>query len=140
MVLISKENILKYIPQREPFVMIDSILEVKNNEFHTEKLWEESNLFNREGFISESGLTEFIAQSCAAGFGYQQSLSEGGEAKIGFIGAISKWELSELPPILSTTECKISVLTQFENIQLVEGQVFYNNKMILECQLKIVLT
>ena len=68
--LVSKENILKYIPQRPPFVMVDNLIECGSSKFITNFKILESNLFVFKNSISESALIENIAQTCAVGFGF----------------------------------------------------------------------
>jgi predicted hotdog family 3-hydroxylacyl-ACP dehydratase len=138
--IIDKNEILNYIPQRPPFVMIDVLEKADENEFHSTFELKESNLFNFNGIISESCLVENIAQTCAAGFGYVARQKNGEETRLGFIGAVTKLNVYKLPKINSQIVTKISVLNQFENIHLVEGISYLNGEKLIDCQLKIVLS
>ncbi|MDD3005825.1 MAG: hypothetical protein PHH66_13075, partial [Flavobacterium sp.] len=82
---------------------------------------------------------ENIAQTCAAGFSFlhQQAGKKAGE--LGFIGAVSKLEVVGHVFVNQGLQTEIKILNQFENIHLVEGISYSNNKEILKCQLKIVL-
>ena len=71
---VNKENIKNYIPQREPFIMIDSLVDASEFGFKSEFIIASTNLFLENGVLSESSLVENVAQTCAAGFGYINSL------------------------------------------------------------------
>lgn len=137
--LISKENITSIIPQRAPFVMIDSLLDANETGFNTEFKITADNLFLENGILSESSLIENIAQTCAAGFGYLNSLIEGGEPKLGFIGAVTQVQVIESAKLNDVIETAVQILSTFDTIHLVEGTAKSNGTVLLSCQMKIVL-
>lgn len=137
--LISKENITSIIPQRAPFVMIDSLLDANETGFNTEFKITSDNLFLENGILSESSLIENIAQTCAAGFGYLNSLIEGGEPKLGFIGAVTQVQVMDTAKLDDVIETAVQILSTFDTIHLVEGTAKSNGKVLLSCQMKIVL-
>lgn len=137
--LINKENITSYLPQRPPFVMIDELITANEKGFESQFKVVDSNLFESNGTLSESAVVENIAQTCAAGFGYVGSQSGGEAGRLGFIGAITR--LTNFSPAIvgDVIETKIEVLNTFENIHLVQGTASANGIKLLECQMKIVL-
>ena len=135
---ISKENIKSFIPQREPFIMIDSLIDASPAKFESNFLISNENIFLKNEILLEPALIENIAQTCAAGFGFVQSQS-GGEPRLGFIGAVSKLEVHSLPKVNSIINTYVSVTYQLENIFLVKGENFCNGKKLLECEMKIVI-
>ena len=137
--LIEKSDIKKYIPQREPFIMVDSLTSVDETGFLSSFRIEPSNGLMNGDVLSESALAENVAQTCAAGFGYLASLKEEGEAKLGFIGAITKMEVLSEINANTTVETRVNILNTFETIHLVEGLVSANGKELIKCQMKIVL-
>ena len=137
--IVTKEKIADIIPHRPPFVMIDNLVEVNESRFESDFFIQEDNVLVRSGFFEESGLIENIAQTCAAGFGYLDH-EKGGEAKIGFIGAVSKLELFELPLAHSTINTIVTPTHQLGNIFLVKGENYCNGRKLLECEIKIVVT
>lgn len=137
--LIDKQNIKQFIPQREPFVMIDTLISADPKEFMSSFKIMGNNIFLDDGILSAAALVENIAQTCAAGFGYINSLSGSGEAQLGFIGAVSKLNVLHLPVDGDTLKTEIDVLNTFDNINLIQGAVRTNDKKLLECQMKIVL-
>lgn len=137
--LISKENITSIIPQRAPFVMIDSLLAADETGFKTEFKITPDNLFLEDQVLSESALIENIAQTCAAGFGYLNSLEEGGEPKLGFIGAVTQVQVEHAAKENDLIETSVKVLSTFDTIHLVEGTAKSNGTILVTCQMKIVL-
>lgn len=137
--LVSQENIKNYIPQREPFIMIDALVDANEHGFKTAFTVTENNLFLQDNVLSESALVENIAQTCAAGFGYLNSLIEGAEPQLGFIGAVTHLEVMQNVQQNALIETEVKVLNTFENIHLVEGIARSGGADLLKCQLKIVL-
>ena len=137
--LINKENITSIIPQRAPFVMIDSLLDANEGGFNTQFRITSDNLFLENGVLSESSLIENIAQTCAAGFGYLNSLVEGGEPKLGFIGAVTQVKVEKAAKLDDLIETSVQVLSTFDTIHLVEGIAKANGATLVTCQMKIVL-
>lgn len=136
--LVTKEKIAEIIPHRPPFVMIDNLLEVSESRFESDFFVRDDNILVRSGFFEESGLIENIAQTCAAGFGFLDREKEG-EPRIGFIGAVSKLELFELPKVNSTIHTIVTPTHQLGNIFLVKGENYCNGRKLLECEIKIVV-
>lgn len=137
--LINKENITSIIPQKAPFVMIDTLLSADQNGFQSTFTIASNNLFLTSGVLSESALIENIAQTCAAGFGYLNSLEEDGEPKIGFIGAVTQVQ-NQLPAKENDLiETSVRILSTFDTIHLIEGTATSNGEVLLSCQMKIVL-
>lgn len=136
--LINQSEIKTIIPQREPFIMIDQLLRADETGFSTSFEIKEDNVFYENGSVSSSAIIENIAQTCAAGFGYLGSQAGEGEAKIGFIGAISKLSVSGTANLKDTVETHVTILNSFENIHLVEGTATVNGHPIVSCQMKIV--
>ena len=137
--IVLKENIENYIPHRPPFVMIDNLLSVSKERFESDFEIDANNLFLKDNIFQEGGLIENIAQTCAASFGFLDS-AENAEPKIGFIGAISRLVLYELPPLYSKINTEIVPTHQLGNIVLVTGRNFLDGRILLECEMKIVIT
>ncbi len=137
--LVEKVNIKTYIPQREPFIMIDSLLQANETGFLSSFLVEDDNLFIDNNVLSESAIVENIAQTCAAGFGYLSSLEVEAEARLGFIGAITKLEVYNEVTANTLIETQVTILSTFESIHLIEGIARTSNTDLIKCQMKIVL-
>ncbi|MFO0414107.1 MAG: hypothetical protein ACK50E_00520 [Bacteroidota bacterium] len=136
--LISKDYITNYIPQRDPFIMIDALLSANEECFSSSFEIKQDNLFLFNGKLSDVALVENIAQTCAAGFGYLGSQNNTTEARLGFIGAVSRLQVFEEAFAKDRIETTINILNRFENIYLIEGITTRNGTALLKCQMKIV--
>ena len=137
--LINKENIQTYIPQRAPFVMIDALVNATDTAFESQFEIKADNIFIEDGILSESAMVENVAQTCAAGFGYVGSQNGEEAGKLGFIGAVSKLTVNQLPKTDAVLSTKIEILNTFDAIHLIQGTVFSNNTELMTCQMKIVV-
>lgn len=135
---VTKDSIQTILPHRPPFVMIDNLLEAQSDSFESDFWIEKDNIFVEGDYLLESALIENIAQTCAAGFGYQDSLS-GGAPKVGFIGAVSKLQVFVLPKVETRITTKVVITHQLGPIFLAKGENFQNGELLLECEVKIVV-
>ncbi|MBK5285688.1 MAG: hypothetical protein JJE25_09825 [Bacteroidia bacterium] len=135
---VSRENIIGLIPHRHPFIMIDNLLDASPTSFQSDFLVRTENIFVENNVLQASALIENIAQTCAAGFGYLQSANDG-EPGMGFIGAISKLKVHALPAVESLIRTTAEVTHQLANVFLIKGENYCDGKIILECELKIVI-
>lgn len=135
--VITKENIQFYIPQRAPFIMIDNLIEATGKSFKTDFLILADNIFVEDEVLKEFALIENIAQSSSAGLAVT-TFSAGSKTVDGFIGGISKLKLFELPGVNETIYTVITLLARLENMFLVKGENFINGRKLLECEMKLV--
>ncbi|MEO6284052.1 MAG: hypothetical protein ABIN80_04810 [Dyadobacter sp.] len=137
--IVSKDDITQYIPHRQPFIMIDHLAHVTQERFESDFFIENDNLLVENGQFQATGLIENIAQTCAASFGFLDHQTDG-KAKIGFIGAISRLEVFELPAVNTTITTIVTPLHQLGNIYLVKGESFLEGRILLGCEMKIVVS
>lgn len=136
--IIEKVNIENYIPQRFPFVMIDNLIHANESGFLSSFLVKKENIFSENGYLTEPALIENIAQTCAAGFGFiGQQKNEG--PSIGYIGSISKLTVHQLPEYGTTILTTIEITNTLGNIFLIKGKNTCNEKLLVECEMKIAL-
>ncbi|MES2629667.1 MAG: hypothetical protein V4616_11920, partial [Bacteroidota bacterium] len=126
------------IPHRAPFVMVGDLLEATPERIRSRFTVFPDNILCENGTFSEAGLIENIAQTCAAGFGYLDR-QQGGAVKLGFIGAISKLTLFQLPATGSVLDTTAETITRFQNVILVKGTSTALGAILLECEMKIVV-
>ena len=134
----SKYGILELIPQRRPFVMVDSLTYCDLSITRTQLEVRADNIFNDGGRLSTAGICENIAQTCAARLGYL-SLASGQAVKLGYIGAISNMQVYRTPVTGETLVTEIKVLQEVFNITLVHAVVKCGDELIAETDLKIAL-
>ncbi|HTM65350.1 MAG TPA: hypothetical protein VL093_03460 [Flavipsychrobacter sp.] len=131
-------EVFPYIPQRPPFVMIDKVVSADESASVTSFTIPADNIFVEEGFFTEPGLIENMAQTAAAGTGYK-AFQEQKPAPVGFIGALKGLQIKELPQAGETITTKISFLHQIMNAHIVQGTVMSGEKELASCELKIFL-
>lgn len=135
--IICKEKIESYIPQRAPFIMIDNLIEATAEKFETDFQILHDNIFVEEGILREFALIENIAQSSSAGLAIIK-MSSGKKTTDGFIGGISKLKLYDLPKVNDNIYTIVYLIAQIENMFLLKGENFLNGRKLLECELKLV--
>lgn len=143
--LVSREDVLKFIPQREPIVVVHGLVEHSENTSISEFYVEDNHLFVRDGKLLPSGLMENIAQTSAlrSGYHFARQMQEVGEQKeppIGFIGALKNFVVSDLPSVGSTLKTKVTVLHEVMGMQVVEAEVQCGKNVIASCEMKIFLS
>lgn len=134
--IIRKEKIENYIPQRAPFIMIDNLLEATAESFKTDFQILPGNIFIENGFLREFALIENIAQSSSAGLAVT-NLFPRNKAADGFMGGISKLTLYELPGVHDKIHTCVTVITRIDNLFLIRGETYLNEMKLLECELQL---
>jgi len=131
-------EVLAYIPQRPPFVMIDAVLHADEQLVRTSFTVHEGHLFVADGVFTEPGLVENMAQTAAAGTGYR-ARQEGKPAPVGFIGALKNLRIHMLPPVGAVIVTEIVFLQQVLQAHLVQGKIRMGEKEVASCEFKIFL-
>ena len=134
----SKEDILKYIPQRPPVVMIDSLISCEEKETITSLTIEADNMFLENGLFTEAGLMENMAQTAAAKVGYECMIKDI-PVPPGFIGSVKNLEVSYFPKTGDTVKTKISIENEVFGITLIHGTVYLDGNVIASSEMKILL-
>lgn len=133
-----EQAITAYIPQRNPFVMIDTILQADDKISKTEFSIRDGHLFVVNGCFTEPGLVENMAQTAAAGTGYKLQ-QEGKPTPVGYIGALKNLNIFSLPHTGDVITTEISFMMQVMNVHIVQGRIYNGGKEIANCELKIFL-
>ena len=131
-------DILKLLPQRPPFVMVDRLKHCDPVVTTTELEVRADNIFNDAGYLSAAGVCENIAQTCAARMGYM-SYASGQPVRLGFIGAVNNFSVMREPATGETLTTTIEVMQEVFNITLVHATVRCGDEIVAESDLKIAL-
>ena len=134
--LASGNEVLEFIPQRAPFVMIDKILYSDEEKSVSGFKILASNILCQNGFLSESGLVENIAQTAGSGVGYVYKKNNI-PAPIGYIAAIKDLKVFSLPPVDAEIITEVRITNKVLNITVVEGLVKHNEEIIATCEMRI---
>lgn len=131
-------NVLNYIPQRLPIVMIDTLQRVDGTVTETAFTVLQNTLFVKDAVFQEPGLIENIAQTAAAGVGYTCALNNTA-VPVGFIGAIKNLTIEYLPKVGDTLVTRVEVLEEIFDMTLIKGESFVGSIRAASCEMKIVL-
>jgi predicted hotdog family 3-hydroxylacyl-ACP dehydratase len=136
--LITGNDILNYIPQRPPVVMVDAFYGIDGETSYTGFTVPEESVFCRDGVLDECALIENMAQSAALRVGWL--CAEAGEAvPLGFIGSVGKCDIARRVSAGERLHTTIRVAAEFENVTLAEAEVSIDGETICSCTLKIFL-
>ncbi|WP_425076550.1 hypothetical protein [Psychroserpens sp. S379A] len=132
-------NISHLIPQKTPFVMVDTLLDFTPNKVKSSFTIQEDNLLVKDHYFLESGLIENMAQTVALHTGYDFFLRNE-VAPTGYIGSIKKVEVFQLPKLHETITTEAHILHEFMGVTMVEVKAFnQNQEEIASAQMKTVI-
>lgn len=129
-------DILQLIPQRPPFVMVETLESCDDTGATTTFTVKTDNIFTENNELTEPALVENIAQTCAARIGYicQQ---ENKPVPVGFIGAVQQLRINSLPKLGDVLNTSITIKNQIFNATIVEGEITCNGESIAGCEMRI---
>ncbi len=137
-VLVPKNQITQYIPQRNPIIMVDEITSCEGTSCTTTFEILPSNIFFKNGVLQEPGVVENIAQTAAAKAGFEV-VKLGAEPLVGFIGAIKDLVIYDLPKENEVLQTTVTVKMEIMGVTLVDAASTCNGRKIAACEMKIVL-
>jgi len=125
-----------FLPQQDPFVMIDRLLYADENGSRAGFRIKDDNFFLRRGFFSTAGMIESMAQTAAAGTGWLHHIQKK-PVPVGYIGAVQKLEVQGWAPAGSEIEMDVSTITRVMQVSLVSCIVRQEDKILASCEMKI---
>lgn len=132
------------IPQKPPIEMVDTLWENDDQKTVSGFTIQANNIFCENGFFTEPGIIENIAQTAALRAGYTISTmtQEGaltGPPPVGYIAAIKNLVINRLPRAGSVLKTQIFIKQIIFDITLIDAQTFCNDEEIASCEMKIFL-
>jgi 3-hydroxyacyl-[acyl-carrier-protein] dehydratase len=134
--LANRTDILQYIPQRKPIVMVHELVEADDDHVITQFAIEPDNVFLASGHLAEPGMVENIAQSAAVHVGYQCALKQL-PIPIGYIAAIKDLKVKSLPKQNSTIRTSVKVTNKVLDITVVQGTIEQEGELLCSCEMRI---
>lgn len=134
--LANREDILKFIPQRRPIVMVHQLTSADDDSATTRFDIEADNVFIDDGTLAEPGMVENIAQTAAVHIGYQCS-RKNVPIPIGYIAAIKDLKVKALPLVNSTITTSVKVVNKVLDITVVQGMITQNSETLCTCEMRI---
>lgn len=122
-----------YIPQRPPFVFIDTVQTVDAGQAVTQFTIPADCPLVNDGVLPLAGLMENAAQTCVVRAG--QSAGN----KIGYIGAVKQMAATRFPKVGETLTTRATLIQEVLNISLVECETRVNDEVIATTTLKLAI-
>ena len=139
-IIATGQQILTYIPQRPPIVMVDTLyaLQDEGRVTKTALTITPQNIFSTQGIFAEAGVLEHVAQSAALRIGYiSQQHNE--EIKIGYIGSFDKVKFDQMPAVGSQLLTTLTLDCDMEFLLMFSFFVTANNQPIAQGRVKVAL-
>ena len=141
--LLTHEAVTAIIPQQPPILMVDKLWFNDATTTISGFTIKDDNIFCKEGLLREPGIIENIAQTAALRAGYAFSLVAKTGKKtnppIGYIAAIKKLIIYQLPKIDIDLKTEITIQQIIFDITLLTATVMANDNLIATCEMKIFL-
>lgn len=132
-------EIAHLIPQKTPFVMVDTLMNFTKENLVSAFEIKSDNIFVLDTTLQEPGLIENMAQTVALHTGFDYFLKNE-PAPTGYIGSIKKVEVSELPKLGDTITTEVNILHEFMGVTMVEVRVLNtDNCEIASAEMKTVI-
>ncbi len=134
-------NVKELLPQAYPFVFVDHIIQfsVEKMSCTTQFLVKEDTLLQEDGFLTESGMLENIAQTCAVHIGFYNKYILKREIQVGFIGAVKNMRIFDKVKIHDELFTTITIKTEFGGMKIADAVILCDGKIVAEGELKIAL-
>lgn len=147
MIDLDKIEISNFLPHRPPFLLLDKILILNDEEVSAAFHIKEDNLFVEDNHFSEMGMVENAAQTCSSIVGksyFDDDDTEGEGAKlIGFISAIKKITMYSCPKVGSTIISNAKLTSRFDtdsySVCSLECNTFEESTLLLSCEMNLII-
>ncbi len=137
--LIQTAEIIRYIPHRSPFILVDALYYCDLRRIVSSFDVRPDHLLVYEGYLQEAGIIENIAQTIALKSGYEADPKPGCEPPLGFIASIKDVQIHRLVPIGKTLITRAEVLVDLGNILVVKGISCYEQFPVASCEMRLFL-
>ena len=134
--LANRTDILQYMPQRKPVVMVHELLEANDDHIITQLEIEPDNVFLFAGTFAEPGMVENIAQTAAVHVGYQCAMKKL-PIPIGYIAAVKDLKVNSLPKQNSVITTSVKVINKVLDITVVRGKIEFEDNVLCSCEMRI---
>ncbi len=144
---VSNIDVSNYLPHRAPMLMVTSVLEIDDDSVSTKFHISEDCIFLKDGKLSETGLIENAAQAASGVVGQsffeKDDLDGTGNKLVGYISAIKKVEIFQLPKMGDTIITKAKLLSRFDTGQVtmcsLEAETFLDKKLIVSSTMNFLI-
>ncbi|MBP6624834.1 MAG: 3-hydroxyacyl-ACP dehydratase [Chitinophagaceae bacterium] len=124
------------IPQKFPFRMIDRLVSADETTIQSSFTIETDNVLLDGDYFSEGGLIENMAQTAAAGNGYECQQANKA-VPIGYIGAVKHVQIFKRPKVGDLIETHLELKNKIGAASIMSGKIFFKNEIIATSELTI---
>ena len=125
------------IPQRDPIVLVDRLLDSNETTSVSDFLIREDCVFVEDNRIVSAGLLENIAQTCALRIGY---LNCGQQVRIGVVGAVKNFTALRFPSTGETLTTTVKEILYVDPALVVSAETRVGSELVAHCEMKVFLT
>ena len=136
MLLINGDSLKTLITQRKPMIMVDILYDALELDAYTGLKITSDNMFCNEGFFTEPGLVEHIAQSVAAFVGYKALLTNK-HIPLCFLAEVKKCSIRFLPRAGDSLLPRIQLLSETLAVSLFDAETSTSSHVVAQCKMKI---
>lgn len=134
----TREDILTLIPQRDPILMVDELLEAApDGETATLTVRPGNYFLGEDGRMEETGLLEHIAQSASAVAGHHALAAGATAPPVGYIGEIKKFHCHRLPQTGEELRTTVRLGPEAEGVTLLAAETRADGELVADTQMKI---
>ncbi|MBO7506137.1 MAG: hypothetical protein J6T67_01995 [Paludibacteraceae bacterium] len=127
-----------FLPQRAPFLLVDRLLECNQHFCCTNFAVPADHPMVRDGRLSEGGVLENIAQTCATHIGY---LSRHLPIRIGVVASVKNVEINFLPKIGAHLETTVEEQGEpIFSVSIYVAKVYSEGALMAQGEMRVVLT
>jgi 3-hydroxymyristoyl/3-hydroxydecanoyl-(acyl carrier protein) dehydratase len=138
---LSSQKIIHLIPQRPPFVFVDKIIDFNYKTYDCITSFHATDqcLLIEDNRLTEAGLLENIAQTCALQIGFVNKYILKKNIQIGFIGAVKNIKMNTFATLGDILETSIKIVTEFADMKIALCKVVVGSEVIAEGEIKLAL-
>ena len=127
-----------FLPHRAPFLLVDRLLECEQHFCRTDFTVPVEHPMVRENCLSEGGVMENIAQTCATHIGY---LSRHLPIRIGVVASVKNLNILSLPKVGALLETMVEEQGEpIFSVSIYEAKVFSAGALVAQGEMRVVLT
>lgn len=137
-IITDKTFVESLIPQKKPFIMVDKLIFFSEEKVVSGLTVSEENIFSKNNTFTAPGVIEHMAQTVALYTGYQYFLKNL-PAPTGYIGAIKKVEIFQLPKMSDELVTTVKILHEIMGVTLVQIDTICDGTVIAKSEMKTVI-
>ncbi|MBT9393135.1 hypothetical protein KLP40_08160 [Hymenobacter sp. NST-14] len=136
--LVGPDQVAAYIPQQAPFALIDTLYHCQPDEAWASLWVHPEHLMVQDGYLSEGGILESMAQAVALKAGYE-ARQQDAAPRIGFIAALKQAHIYQMVPVNHTLITHVEILLRAPDMLVVRTTSRYHEILVAHCEMRLFL-